>query len=57
MRNILAPLGTLLRLDAVTRTEGHATNRAMFARALVELDLTKDPIEGVYIKSLDKVRF
>lgn len=57
MHNILLPLGTLLRLDEVTRAEGRTTNRAMFARTLVELDLTKDSIEGVYIKSPDSVRF
>ncbi|XXG59414.1 hypothetical protein AAC387_Pa04g1507 [Persea americana] len=54
---ILAPLGALLRLDEVTQTKGRTTNRAMFARALVELDLAKDPIDGVYIQSLDGIRY
>ncbi|XXG45609.1 hypothetical protein AAC387_Pa02g0650 [Persea americana] len=54
---IVAPIGTILRMDEVTQSKGRANNKAMFARALVELDLDKEPIEGVCIRSLEGERF
>lgn len=44
-------------MDEVTLSKGHANHKAVFARALVELDLDKVPIDGVCIRSPDGERF
>lgn len=56
-RKIVKPTGNLIRMDEVTLSKGRATNRAMFARVLVDMDLTSEIPEGVYIHSPEGNRF
>lgn len=57
LQTILAPMGSLLRLDEVTRSKGRASRLAMFAQALIELDLSQVPLEGVCIHMPEGERF
>lgn len=57
LQMILEPLGTVLRLDEVTRSRGRANKRAMFARVLIKMDISHEPLEGVCIRTPEGERF
>lgn len=46
----MQPLEHIVRPDEVTLTQGRVSNVALFARALVAVDLSKELVEGANIR-------